>query len=166
MTIQELWNLIMFLNFKTSLVIAPHPPPPTPSVIMTLCVRKSICDSPLSPLKKIKDCIPSHLFLVKQLEKLSSCYVSLSDLLTTIFVNPWKNQKYLSIINLFTSLLQMKLFLLFLNNIAFTKKCAVEESISFTIFFLQMSCDQKHPFRGSPESTCYYKFQQRSSFFS
>ena len=34
------------MNFKTSLVIA-HPLPPLPSVIMTLCIRKSICDSPL-----------------------------------------------------------------------------------------------------------------------
>ena len=34
----------------------------------------------------------------------------LSDWLTTIFFNFWKNQKYQFIINLFTSLLQMKLF--------------------------------------------------------
>ena len=43
--------------------------------------------------------------------------------LTTIFVSPWKNQKYLFIINLFTPLLQMKLF--WRNNIAFTKKCII-----------------------------------------
>ena len=38
--------MIIFLKFKTSLAIAPPPLPP-PSDIMTLCVRKSICDSPL-----------------------------------------------------------------------------------------------------------------------
>ena len=82
----------------------------------------------LSSPKKMKNCIPSHLFVNMWLQKLSWCYVSLSDWLTTIFVNPWKNQKYLFIINLFTSLLQMKLFLR--NNSVFTKKCTVEESIS------------------------------------
>ena len=40
----ELWNWIIFLNLKTSLVIAPLPP----IVIMTHYVRKSICDSPLT----------------------------------------------------------------------------------------------------------------------
>ena len=44
MTIHELWNSIIFWNFKTSLVIA-HP---AVSVIMTHCVRKSISDSPLN----------------------------------------------------------------------------------------------------------------------
>ena len=67
------------------------------------------------------------------LQKLSSCYVSLSDWLTTIFLNPWKNQKYLFIINLFTYLLQMKLFLR--NNIAFRKKDSLdflqENSLNF-----------------------------------
>ena len=102
----------------------------------------------------MKNCIPSHLFLHIWLQKLSSCYISLSDWLTTIFVNPWKNQKYLYIINLFTFLLQMKLFLR--NNIAFTKKRTVEESISCTILFLRLCCCvQKQPFGGAPESMCY-----------
>ena len=39
MTIHELWNLIIFLNFKTSLVMPPFPPP-TPCVIMTLLRMK------------------------------------------------------------------------------------------------------------------------------
>ena len=43
--------------------------------------------------------------------------------LTTIFVNPWKNQKHQFIINLFTPVLQMKLF--WWNNIAFTKECII-----------------------------------------
>ena len=73
----------------------------------------------LSSPKKMKNCIPSNLFLDIWLQKLSSCYVSLSNWLTTIFVNPWKNQKYLFVISLFTSLLQMELFLR--NNIVFTK---------------------------------------------
>ena len=89
-------------------------------------------------LKKIKNCIPSHLFLDIWLQRLSSCYISLIDWLTTFFVNPWKNQKYLFIINLFTFLLQIKLFLR--NNIAFAKKCTVEESISCRIFFLRLCC--------------------------
>ena len=59
-----------------------------------------------------------HIYLLTWLRNLYSCYVSLSDWLTTIFVNPWKNQKYPFIINLFASLLQMKLFLR--NNKAFT----------------------------------------------
>ena len=102
----------------------------------------------------MKNCIPSHLFLHIWLQKLSSCYISLSYWLTTIFVNPWKNQKYLYIINLFTFLLQMKLFLR--NNIAFTKKRTVEESISCTILFLRLCCCvQKQPFGGAPESMCY-----------
>ena len=42
---------------------------------------------------------------------------------TTIFINPWKNEKYLLINNLFPPLLQMKLF--WRNNIAFTKKCII-----------------------------------------
>ena len=59
----------------------------------------------------------------------------------------------------------MKLFLR--NNIAFTKKCAIEELILCTIFFLRLcDCVQKQPFGGTPESTSYYKLQQRSSFFS
>ena len=109
----------------------------------------------------MKNGIPSHLFLDIWSQKLSSCYESLSDwLTTTIFVNPWKNQKYLFIINLLTSLLQMKLFLR--NNIA--KMCAVKESISCTIFFLRLcGCVQKQPFAEPPESTCCYEFQQRSS---
>ena len=44
MTIHGLWNSIIFLNSKASLVITPL----TPSVIMTHCVRKSICSSPLT----------------------------------------------------------------------------------------------------------------------
>ena len=57
--------------------------------------------------------------------------------------------------NLFTSLLQMKLFLR--NNIVVTKKYTVEELISCTIFFLRL-CGwvQKQPFGGAPESICYY----------
>ena len=107
----------------------------------------------------MKNCIPSHLFVNMWLQKLSRCYVSLSDWLTTIFVNPWKNQKYLFIINLFTSLLQMKLFSR--NDIAFVRKCTVEESISCTIFFLRLcDCVQKQPFGGSPESTCYYMMRK------
>ena len=43
------------------------------------------------------------------------------------------------------------------NNIAFAKKCTVEESISCTIFFLFLcGCVQKLPFGGAPESTRYY----------
>ena len=110
--------------------------------------------------------------------------------LTTIFVNPWKNQKYLFIINLFTPLLQMKLF--WRNNIAFTKKCiiyllvlywkltfpnftsqltsTVEESISCTFFLQLCRCIQKQPFGGAPKSTYdekrLEKVQQRSSFFN
>ena len=45
MTSNELWTSIFFVSFKTPLVIAP---PPTPIVIMTHCIRKSICDSPLT----------------------------------------------------------------------------------------------------------------------
>ena len=45
MTSNELWTSIFFVSFKTPLVIAPPPPP---SVIMTHCIRKSICDSPLT----------------------------------------------------------------------------------------------------------------------
>ena len=108
----------------------------------------------LSSLENMKNCIPSHLFLDVWLQKLYSCYVSLSHWLTTIFLNPWENQKYLFIINLFTSLLQMKLFLQ--NNIAFTKKCAVNESISCKILFLRLcGCVQRKPFGGPLESTCY-----------
>ena len=81
----------------------------------------------------MKNCIPSHLFFDVWLQKLSSCYVSLSDWLTTIFLNPWKNQKYLFIINLFPYLLQMKLFLR--NNMAFHKKDSLdflqENSLNF-----------------------------------
>ena len=47
MIIHELSNSITFINFKTSLVIAPQPT----SVIMTHCVRKSICDSALGIMK-------------------------------------------------------------------------------------------------------------------
>ena len=61
----------------------------------------------LSSPKKMKNCITSHLFLDVWLQKLFSCFVS-------------KNQKHLFIINLLTSLRQMKLFLR--NNIAFTKE--------------------------------------------
>ena len=62
-------------------------------------------------------------------------------------------------INLFTSLLQMKLFLG--NNIAFTKKCTVEEPISCTTFLLRLcGCVQKQPFGGAPESTCYYMIRK------
>ena len=45
--------------------------------------------------------------------------------------------------------------------IAFTKKCTVEESISCTIFFLQL-CGwvQKQPFGGAPRSTCYYMMRK------
>ena len=82
----------------------------------------------------MKNCIPSHLFIDILLQKLSSCYVWLSDWLTAIFVIPWETQEYLFIINLFTSLLQMKLFLR--NNIALSDNCTVKESISCTIFFL------------------------------
>ena len=94
--------------------------------------------------------------------------------LTIIFVNPWKSQKYLLIINLPTPLLQIKLF--WGNNIAFTKKriiylitlylkltfpnlisqlmSIVEESISCTLFFLQLcGCVQKQPYGGAPKST-------------
>ena len=111
--------------------------------------------------------------------------------LTTIFVNPWKNQKYLLIINMFTPLLQMKLF--WRNNIAFTGKriiyllvlylklafpnftsqliSTVEQSISCILFFFQL-CGwvQKQLFGGARESTCdekrLEKFQQTSSFFN
>ena len=81
-------------------------------------------------------------------------YVSLSDWLTAIFVSPWKNQKYLLTINMFTPLLQVKL--IWRNNTVFTKKNTVEESISCTIFFLQL-CGwvQKQPFGGAPKGTCY-----------
>ena len=107
----------------------------------------------------MKNCIPSQLFLDIWLQKLSSCHVSLSVWLTTIFVNPRKNQKYLFFINLFTSLLQMKLFLG--NNIAFTKKCTVEEPISCTTFLLRLcGCVQKQSFGGAPESTCYYMIRK------
>ena len=95
------------------------------------------------------------------------------------------------IINLFTPLLQIKLF--WRNNKAFTRKCiiyllvlylklmfpnftsqlmsAVGESISCTLFFLQLcGCVQNQPFGGAPKSTCgekrLQKFQQRSSFFN
>ena len=44
MIIHELWNSIIFRNFKTSLVIA-HP---AVSDIMTHCLRKSISNSPLN----------------------------------------------------------------------------------------------------------------------
>ena len=44
MTIYELSNSVIFLNFKTSSVTAPLPPS---SVIMSLCVRKPIRGSPL-----------------------------------------------------------------------------------------------------------------------
>ena len=51
----EISNSITFLNFKTSLVIAPPPV----SVIMTQCVRKSRCDLPLNrsltPLIKFRN---------------------------------------------------------------------------------------------------------------
>ena len=48
----------------------------------------------------------------------------------------------------------MKLFLR--NNIAFTKKCTVDESISCRIFFLLLcGCIQKQPFGGASESTSY-----------
>ena len=43
-TIYELWNSIIFLNFKTSLVITPR----SPSIIMKHCVQKSICDLSLN----------------------------------------------------------------------------------------------------------------------
>ena len=107
----------------------------------------------------MKNCIPSYLFLDIGLQKLSRCYMSLSGWLTTIFANPWKNSKYVFIFNLLTSLQQMKLFLQ--NNIAFTKKCTAEESISCTIFFLRL-CDwvQKQPFGGAPESTCCYMMRK------
>ena len=63
-------------------------------------------------LKKWKPVFLDIYFLkfISWLQKLSSCYIALSDLLTTIFVSPWKNQIYLFIINLFTSLIQIKLF--------------------------------------------------------
>ena len=107
----------------------------------------------------MKFCILSHLFLQIPLQKLPTSYISLSDWLTTIFVNPWKNQKYLFIINLFTSLLQMKLSLQ--NNIAFTKKGTVEEWISWTIFFLRLCyCVQKQPFGRTPENTSNYMLKK------
>ena len=103
--------------------------------------------------------------------------------LTIIFVNPWKNQKYLVIFNLFTPLLQMKPF--WRNNIAFTKKgiiyllvpylkltfpnftsqlmSAVEESVSCTFFLQLCGCVQKQPFGGAPKSTCNEKRLQNSS---
>ena len=43
----NLWAL-KFDNFSEFLNIISESPSPTPSVIMMLCVRKSICDSPLS----------------------------------------------------------------------------------------------------------------------
>ena len=103
-----------------------------------------------SPLKKWKTVFLRIYFLIYDYK---SCL--------TVFVNPWKNQKYLFIINLFTSLLQMKLFLR--NNIVATKKCTVEELISCTMFFLRL-CGwvQKQPFGGASESTCYY--MMRKSF--
>ena len=61
-------------------------------------------------------------------------------------------------INLFTSLLQMKLFLR--NNIAFAKKCTVEESISCTIFLQLSGCVQKQPFGGAPQSMFYYMMRK------
>ena len=53
------------MKFKASLVIAPPPPTPatppppptTPSVIRTLWVRKSICDSPLNKMSKPIYCL-------------------------------------------------------------------------------------------------------------
>ena len=104
-------------------------------------------------LLKMKNCIPSHLFLDVWYKSCLS--VTYHWLINYYFLNPWKNQKYLFIINLFTSVLQMKLFLR--NSIAFTKKCFVEESISCSILFLRLcGCVQKQPFGGAPESTCYY----------
>ena len=56
--------------------------------------------------------------------------------------------------NLFTSLLQLKLFVR--NKIVFSKKCSVEDSILYTIFFLRLCCCvQKQAFVGASESACY-----------
>ena len=75
------------------------------------------------------------------------------------FCQSLKKSEISVIINLFTSVLQMKLFLQ--NNIAFTKKCAVKESISCTIFSLLLcGCVQKQSFRGAPEITCYYMIRK------
>ena len=100
----------------------------------------------------MKNCIPSHLFVDIWLQKLSNCHVSLSDWLTTIFVNPWKNQKYFFFINLFTSLLQMKLFLR--NNIIFTMEIISMLSLKSVLqksrFHAQYSsCDCAAAFRSS-----------------
>ena len=49
----------------------------------------------------------------------------------------------------------MKLFLR--NNVAFARKCTLEESILCKMFFLRLcGCVQKQPFGGAPERTCYY----------
>ena len=44
-------NSITFLFFKTSLAITTPCPLPTRSIIMTHCVQKSICDSPINTFK-------------------------------------------------------------------------------------------------------------------
>ena len=47
------------------------------------------------------------------------------------------------------------------NNIAFAKKCIIEESISCTILFLRLcGCVQKQLFGGAPESKCYYMMRK------
>ena len=51
MTIHEVLNSIIFLNFKTSLVKVSNPL----RVIMTHCIQKIICESPLNFLKNTQN---------------------------------------------------------------------------------------------------------------
>ena len=133
--------------------------------IVTCPVIDYSTKSSLVLLKKMKNCIPLHLFLDIWLQKLSSCYVSLSDSIASVFVNPWKNQKYLFILNLLTSLLQMKWFLR--NNKAFTFK-VFRRRVDFmhNILLATVRLRSEAAVWRAPESTCYYKFQQWSSFFT
>ena len=63
MTIHELWNSIIFLNFKTSLMLALQPSPS----LWRIGVRKSICDS-TNPYTVCFYCMPRSVLLKYYIE--------------------------------------------------------------------------------------------------
>ena len=100
-------------------------------------------------LNWMKICILSHVFLDIWLQKLSYLAVTIRN----HFCQSLKKSEISIYQPTCSLLLQPKLFLR--KNIAFTN-ITVEESISCTLFFLQLSgCVQKQPFEGVPENMCY-----------
>ena len=129
----------------------------------------------LSSPKKMGNCIPLHLFVDIWEQKLSSCYVSLIAWLTTISVKILEKKSEISIyykpvhFSTTTEVIFMKQYSFHHGDHlhAFPKKCTVEESISFTIFFLWLCCYvHKQSFVGGPESMCYYMMRKAFENFS